>query len=137
VAERTSTTALFWRGLRKRCPRCGTGHLFRRWFTMVERCPGCGLVFERVEGQWIGAIAMNMIATELLFGAVLVGWMVLAWPDVPWVLVGVVGVAVSGLFPLVFYPFSKTIWVAIDLRMRPVELAEQELAMRDHPDLRV
>jgi hypothetical protein len=28
---------------------------------------------------------------------------------------------VAIVFPIVFYPFSKTIWTAIDLRMRPPE----------------
>lgn len=64
-----TVTRLLGRGLRRRCPLCGGGGLFRRWFTMVERCPRCGLNLERIEGHWIGALGMNTIVT---FGAVLV-----------------------------------------------------------------
>ncbi len=123
-----------WRGLAGRCPNCGAGGLFHR-LTMADTCPGCGLRFERVEGQWIGAVAINLVVTELLFGAVLVGWAVAAWPDVPWLWVGVVGPLVSGLFPVLFYNRSKTIWVAIDLAMRPMESREQADAMGHHPDI--
>ena len=41
---------MFWWGTTRRCPRCGSGHLFRRYFTMVDDCPRCGLHFEREQG---------------------------------------------------------------------------------------
>lgn len=31
------------RGVRSRCPRCGEGHLFRKWLKPRERCPVCTL----------------------------------------------------------------------------------------------
>ena len=40
---------------------------------------------------------------------------------VPVFLAGVLGAVVA---PLVFYPFSKTVWTAFDLMMRPVESRE-------------
>jgi uncharacterized protein (DUF983 family) len=61
------TLTLAWRGWTKACPRCGGRSLFQRWFTLRERCPHCGLRFEREEGYWTGAIAANVIVTELLF----------------------------------------------------------------------
>lgn len=131
-----STTGLLWRGLLKRCPNCGHGRLFEKWFTMLEHCPGCGLKFERVEGQWIGAIAMNMIFTEALIGAIGLVMTIALWPDPPWVLIAVLTAIAAVAFPLFFYPFSKTVWVAIDLRMRPIEERERLDAMAQHPDLR-
>jgi uncharacterized protein (DUF983 family) len=103
--------------LLKRCARCGSGRLFRRWFTMVERCPRCGLRFEREEGQWVGATIVNIAVTEFAFVAVLVGGLLFTWPDVPWLGLTVVVAAVNLLVPIVFYPWSKTIWVGIDLMM--------------------
>ncbi len=47
------------RGVCKRCPLCGTGKLFTRWFRMKERCPGCGYLFEREEGFFLGAYVIN------------------------------------------------------------------------------
>jgi uncharacterized protein (DUF983 family) len=38
------------RGLRKRCPHCGEGRLFRGW-VHLERCSICGLVFARNPGD--------------------------------------------------------------------------------------
>ena len=34
-----SRVRMMWRGATRRCARCGSGHLFRRWFTMVRRLP--------------------------------------------------------------------------------------------------
>lgn len=39
------------RGLRKRCPHCGRGPLFESWGRHVNRCPVCGLVYERNPGD--------------------------------------------------------------------------------------
>lgn len=116
-----TTTRLLLRGLARRCPVCGGGHLFRRWFTIVERCPRCGFRLERIEGHWIGALGMNTVVS---FGAVLVAVVVAFAATYPsgsvTVAVGVV-VAVAVAVPLAFYPVSKTLWSAIDLAMRPLE----------------
>jgi uncharacterized protein (DUF983 family) len=105
------------RGVLKRCARCGSGGLFRRWFTMAERCPRCDLRFEREEGQWVGAMIVNFVVTELAFVVALVGGLLLTWPDVPWVWLTVAVATVNLVIPVVFYPTSKTIWVGIDLLM--------------------
>jgi hypothetical protein len=39
---------------------------------MAQRCPSCGFRMERDEGYYIGAIGLNLIATELLVTAALV-----------------------------------------------------------------
>jgi hypothetical protein len=88
---------------------------------MVPRCPRCGLLFEREEGQWVGAMIVNFTVTEIVFVVVLVGGLLLTWPDVPWIGLTVVGVATNVLAPIVFYPISKTIWVGIDLLMHRSE----------------
>jgi len=117
-------TRMMLRGCSRRCPVCGQGHLFRRWFTMCERCPRCDLRFERIEGHWTGDLGINTIVS---FGALLVVLLVgfLAfWPTPPLTAIIVAAIAVAGLLPLAFYPFSKTIWLAIDLMMRPLEPEE-------------
>ncbi|HEY8524863.1 MAG TPA: DUF983 domain-containing protein [Acidimicrobiales bacterium] len=112
---------LLWRGITKRCPLCGGGRLFKRWFTMRERCPRCSFPLERIEGHWIGALGMNTIVS---FGALfltIAGTLVASYPDVPTRPLMVASVAVAIVVPLVFFPFSKTLWSAIDLAMRPLE----------------
>ena len=74
---------MLWRGLTKRCARCGSGHLFRRWFTMVRDCPRCGLHFEREAGYWAGALAINLIIVGGVFVVAFVILLVLTVPDVP------------------------------------------------------
>jgi len=112
-----SIPTMLGRGLTRRCPRCGQGALFRRWFSMLPRCPRCDLDFERGEGFWLGSMAVNLGVTEAAFAIVLVGGMVLTWPDVPWVGLGIVSVLVNLIVPLVFFPFSKTLFLAVDLVM--------------------
>ena len=103
------------RGATRRCPRCGAGKLFHHWFAMVQHCPRCGMKFEREPGYWTGAIAINTIVVGGLFTIVLVVTMILTVPDIPWVTVLLVVVPLMTIGPLIVYPFSKTLWLAVDL----------------------
>jgi uncharacterized protein (DUF983 family) len=105
---------LFW-GLTRRCPWCGQGKLFHGWFTLPERCPRCGLKFEREEGAFLGSLALNFGVTALVFIAVLVTWIALTLPDVPVVPLTVASVLIVVLLPLLIYPFAKTTWTAVDI----------------------
>jgi uncharacterized protein (DUF983 family) len=119
-----SATTMLVRAFSKRCPVCGQGHLFRRWFTLVERCPRCGLRFERIEGHWTGDLGINTIVS---FGALLVTLFVgifATYPDIPALPLLVAAVGVAAVVPIAFFPFSKTIWLALDLMMRPLEPGE-------------
>jgi uncharacterized protein (DUF983 family) len=102
------------RGLTRRCARCGSGHLFKHWVTMVPDCPRCGLHFEREAGYFAGALAINLILIGGLFAVVFAVVLVLTAPDIPVVplLAALVPIMIIG--PIVAYPFSKTLWVAID-----------------------
>ena len=115
------------RGLVKRCPLCGSGGLFNGWFTMRERCPRCDHKFEREEGWFFGAYVVNLGVAEgllLLLGVIPLIVLLASDPDRslwPFLTAGFVA-AVGG--PLLFYPFSRTTWAAIDLLMRPVDEPE-------------
>lgn len=113
------------RGLFGRCPVCGGRHIFRRWFTMVDRCPTCSLRYERVEGHWIGAIGVNTVCVMGLMLIVLAGVTFSLFPDPPptWPLMSA-EVIIAVLGPLVFFPASRTLWTAIDLMMRPLAPGE-------------
>lgn len=117
---------LLWRGLRKQCPNCGSGHIYDTWFRMKDRCPTCGLRFEREPGFFVGAYLINLaVAFTLLF---LLCMVVVAWrandPDAPIGVPIAVGVIIGLGVPPLFYPFSRTIWSAIDIGMAPLEAAE-------------
>ena len=111
---------LIARALLLRCPGCGQGRLFRFWLIMSERCAVCGLRFDRgEEGYFLGAVTFNLIAAELSFVVGLVTVMVLTWPNPPWDAIFWGGIALMILLPIVFFPFSKTLWLAFDLIFRP------------------
>lgn len=60
-------TAL-WRGLRNRCPHCGSGRLFSGW-SDLKRCSVCGLVFARNPGDtW----AFTIIGDRVPIAAIIV-----------------------------------------------------------------
>lgn len=115
------------RGLARRCAACGSGELFTGWFRMRDRCPGCGYVFAREDGFALGAILMNLAVTELalaLVGIVPLIALLAANPDadVMPVVAAAALAAVAG--PAAFYPFSRTLWVALELMLRPATSAE-------------
>ncbi len=115
------------RGLTKRCPVCGSGSLFDGWFRMKERCPRCGYKFEREEGFFLGAYTINLaIAEGLLLILAIVPLIVLlnANPRMSVVPILIIGLVAAVVAPLVFYPFSRTIWSAIDLVLRPPDRTE-------------
>ena len=104
----------FARGLTRRCPRCGSGRLFRRWLKIRERCPRCGLRLEREEGGFLGAMTIKYAVTTLAWIALLVVWLIVDLPGLRVVPLAVTSVGLVAAFPLVFFPFSKTIWATVD-----------------------
>ncbi len=112
------------RGLVQRCPLCGQGKLFKAWFTMLERCPGCGLRFERIEGHWVGALGMNTIVSFCVLFVVVVAGLVLSHPTYRMAPLVLAASVTAVVVPLAFFPSSKTLWTAIDLLMRPLEPGE-------------
>jgi len=113
-----------WRGATKRCARCGERKLFNRWVTMVQRCPRCGHSYERNHGFWLGSIMLNMAFTFGVFLVVFVGGMVTTWPDPPWTGLLILTLTVNTLFPVVFHPISRTLWVGMEMAARPLEPQE-------------
>ena len=119
------------RGLGGRCPDCGSGGLFRRYFSMVEDCPRCDLHFERDEGYWVGAMIVNTAFAILVFLAIVVGGAAFTWPDVPWTALTIASIAAMVVVPVAFYPVSKTVWVAMDLMVRPRDRSTTDLLPGD------
>lgn len=118
---------LFGRALRLRCPWCGGGPVLSSWFRLRPRCPRCGLRTERGEEDFfLGGMVFNIALSEGLLAILLVGLVVALWPDVPWTLLHVGGVALMILAPIAFYPFSKMLWLALELLFRPLTEDEME-----------
>jgi uncharacterized protein (DUF983 family) len=127
MGDRPTPGRMLARGLAKRCPLCGSAGLFTRWFRMRERCPGCGYRFDREEGFFLGAYVVNLAITEgLLIVFAIIPSIVLfaANPEMSVRPLIVSGLIAAVLGPLAFYPFSKTLWTAIELIFRPKDATE-------------
>jgi len=99
-------------GLRLRCPRCAQGRLFRGWFRMEEDCEICGLHFEREAGYFVGAIYVNYAATSVIS---IGGYFLLdATTDLTLTQELLVWSAFSIAFPLWFFRYSRSLWMALD-----------------------
>ena len=108
---------LFARALILRCPNCGGGHVLRHWLAMREACPDCGLVL--AVGNRPGAYILNIAMAEIVLMVVLATVVVRTWPNPPYDLLQWLGPLLMVIMPLLFYPFSKLAFVAIDLALHP------------------
>ena len=118
---------LFGRALLLRCPNCGRGPVLEHWLRLRVRCGNCGLRLQRGEHDYFTGSMMILfvLAGSLLLGALVVTLLV-TWPNVPWDLLQnglpiLMVVALPALFP-----FSKLLWLAFDLVLRPVTPSELE-----------
>jgi hypothetical protein len=91
--------------------------VFEGWFSLRAQCRECGFPFERGEEEdyWIGAFLLNFIVTEVIFAALLLGVLVATWPTPPWSPLIWISAIQMIVAPIVFYPFSKALWLAGDL----------------------
>jgi uncharacterized protein (DUF983 family) len=108
-----------WRALTLRCPRCGSGPLYKGFLTMHERCPSCGLGFEREHGFFVGAIYINYAGTVAV--ALAAFYALELGTSVPFAWRLAVAVVCAALFPLFFYRYSKSFWLGLDWFVNPDE----------------
>jgi uncharacterized protein (DUF983 family) len=113
------------RAVARRCPECGSNGIFRTYLHQRTSCPDCRLRLDRGEPDFfIGAYTVNLIVAELLvfFGGL--GVLLWSWPEVPWnaLMYGMAALMVAA--PIILYPLSRQLWLALDLIFRPAEMAE-------------
>jgi uncharacterized protein (DUF983 family) len=113
------------RGFRVRCPRCGGGKLFVNFFKLKERCPTCGYKIDRETngGFWLGGYVMNTALGEslLVIYVLYFATRVISHPDMrirSWVIAAGLLAVVP---PILFWPLSRTVWMAMDLLLHPLE----------------
>jgi len=61
----------------------------------------------------------NIIAAELIFAVLFLGIVLGTWPNPPWTELQIGGIALMIIAPFIFFPFSKTLFLAFDLVFRP------------------
>lgn len=100
-----------WEGLALICPLCHRGRMFRSRFSMHRACPTCGAVFEREEGARTGGMYINIVVTGVIFGIGFVAMEVLT--PLSDTAIFLFWMAFMLLFPIVFYPHTRGLWVGI------------------------
>ncbi|HEY2378364.1 MAG TPA: DUF983 domain-containing protein [Gemmatimonadaceae bacterium] len=87
---------------------------------MRRQCPSCGLELDRGESDYFyGAYLLNFVAAELVAMFAFVAGLLATWPKPPWNLLTAITVAIAILAPIVLYPTTKALWLAVDLMFRP------------------
>jgi uncharacterized protein (DUF983 family) len=103
---------------RGRCPRCLEGRVFRGRVTMNERCPVCGLVFEREEGFFVGAMYVSYPLSIPILALMGLAWRLLV-PSLAWHwVILLAGLSYVPLVPAVFR-YSRLLWLYFDFRVLP------------------
>jgi uncharacterized protein (DUF983 family) len=108
---------LIGRALTRRCPHCGGRGIFRSYWSLRQACPHCGYAFAREEGYFLGGYAVNLIVAEVLgLGAVLY---LIFQTDLSLIAQEAIAIGAAIGLPVLFYPFSRTLWMAVDLMFDP------------------
>lgn len=113
------TRTIFGRALRRRCPACGSPGIFTGWARMAHECPSCGMVLQRREdGYTLGGLWLNLLFAELVTTTTFAIVLIRTWPAPPWDLLKFWLPVMALCTPVLFYPFSKTLFLALDLSVR-------------------
>lgn len=102
-----------WRGVQRRCPRCGEGELFASWFTLEKTCNACDLQFEEKPGDtWAFWLLGDRLFLGILIIAVFLVFRSSSW-TFAMILLVVIGV------PLVWtMPHRMGVCIALDFLIR-------------------
>ena len=108
--------------LRGVCPRCRNGAIYRRslfrgWLDIHDRCPVCGLRYEREQGYYLGAMYFSyLLSVPPVALLVLVIWLITRW-RLDYVLVG----AFIAYLPAVpaMVRFCRIVWIHFDQWLDP------------------
>src|SRR5262249_45077782 len=95
-------SARLWAIVRQRCPRCRRGKIFRKYITMNDPCPECGLIFEREPGYMLGAMYFGYFLSVAIMAPLfyLLTWLLPEWNQMLVALVAFI--AYLPLVPVVF-----------------------------------
>ena len=91
---------------------------------MYERCSACGLLFEREQGYFVGAIYVNYAFTV---GITIAGFLVLdRYTDLTLTTQIVMWSVFGVLFPIAFFRYSRSLWLSVEYLFNPEPLQVME-----------
>ncbi len=100
-----------------RCPRCLRGPVWRSFMGMHERCPDCGLVYEREPGYFTGAMVVSYVLAVPTFGLIVIALLVAGLDTALALLAGAAVYLVLAPFIL---RYSRVIWLHFDWLLDPI-----------------
>jgi uncharacterized protein (DUF983 family) len=109
---RLSISEALRRCLSLRCPACGKSSIAKKPFQIKDRCSSCPVIFKREEGFFVGAILINVVATELLILTTYLTCLGVIGSHYQIVLAILFAIAL--VFPIAFYHHSWSIWLSFD-----------------------
>jgi uncharacterized protein (DUF983 family) len=121
-----STGKMIRRSLMRQCPRCANRSAwFTSWFKQGERCIGCGIKRTRdTDGHELGSMTIASVLNIVLIMAAIGIAIALTAPDVPVLTLYIVLASAALVFPVLTWPVTHTLWMAIDLVARPMGVEE-------------
>ena len=115
-APRPTRIQLALRALRRKCPRCGDGDLFRKFYTLHDACPRCGLRLDQSDGNtWFFMYLTSGGVIGICF-LILFFWRPRN-EDLPWV--SAVMIAGALVVLLSTLPWRKSFGIAMDYLIEP------------------
>ncbi len=128
-----STATMFRRAAVLTCPRCGKRKTFiKHWLGRHERCRSCGIAWHREHGFELGPIALNVVLTFGSLAVLMVTAFIVTAPDYDVLMLTTLVVGAAIVLPLIYHPFTYTLWLAFDLAAHQPdarELAEADAAV--------
>lgn len=103
--------------IHNRCPRCFEEPVFSWIAIMRKKCPGCGYVFEREPGYFIGAMVFSyLVGAFSIVPTLVIGLKILEKDLVAVILLGSFQVILLAPF---LFRFSRLAWMHLDYRADP------------------
>lgn len=102
--------------LRNRCPSCQSAPIFN-FLSMHPKCPGCGMVFYREAGYFLGAMVLSYFASSGI--GILLLLVLFAGLKMEIITAAVISVCVVLMLTPILYRYSRIFWIQIDRRADP------------------
>jgi uncharacterized protein (DUF983 family) len=99
--------------------------MLKSWFRMIDRCPTCGIRIEREGNDYMaGSLLFNIVLAEMVFAVAFIAYLFVTWPHPNWNMLEIAAPVGMAIAPFVLFPFSKLVWLAADLALRPADPRE-------------
>lgn len=100
------------------CPACHQGKIFRNLVRMNPSCPGCGEVFEKESGYFVGAMIASYFLGVFLALPVLLLAIFRFELEAAWAIALCIGQTL--LMQPFLFRYSRLLWIQIEARLTQV-----------------